>query len=137
MTETVLRLEGVGKTYRLGKTSGAATIQGRWKAWRKGEGGGAPTSFQALQDINLDIHKGERVALLGRNGAGKSTLLKLLARITAPTEGTIYINGRVRTQRLAISLCQVSENSPPNRTYTSRCIRLSSCQSNFPACNLS
>lgn len=30
MTETVLRLEGVGKTYRLGKTSGAATIQGRW-----------------------------------------------------------------------------------------------------------
>ena len=95
MTETVLRLEGVGKTYRLGKTSGAATIQGRWQAWRKGEGGGAPTSFQALQDINLDIHKGERVALLGRNGAGKSTLLKLLARITAPTEGTIYINGKI------------------------------------------
>ena len=47
------------------------------------------------------------------------------------------IKGRVRTQRLAISLWQVSENSPPNRTYTSRCIRLSSCQSNFPACNLS
>ena len=44
---------------------------------------------------------------------------------------------RVRTQRLAISLWQVSENSPPNRTYTSRCIRLSRCQSNFPACNLS
>ena len=44
---------------------------------------------------------------------------------------------RVRTQRLAISLWQVSENFPPNRTYTSRCIRLSRCQSNFPACNLS
>ena len=48
-----------------------------------------------------------------------------------------YWSSRVRTQRLAISLWQVSENSPPNRTYTSRCIRLSSCQSNFPACNLS
>ena len=57
MAETVLRLEGVGKTYRLGKTSGAATIQGRWPAWRQGEGCGASTSFQALQDINLDILK--------------------------------------------------------------------------------
>lgn len=95
MTETVLRLEGVGKTYRLGKTSGAATIQGRWQAWRRGEGGGVPASFPALQDIQLEIHKGERVALLGRNGAGKSTLLKLLARITAPTQGTISIKGRI------------------------------------------
>ena len=95
MTETVLRLEGVGKTYRLGKTSGAATIQGRWQAWRRGAGDGAPASFQALQDIHFEIYKGERVALLGRNGAGKSTLLKLLARITAPTQGTISIKGRI------------------------------------------
>ena len=95
MTETVLRLEGVGKTYRLGKASGAATIQGRWQAWRRGEGDGAPASFQALQDIHLEIYKGERVALLGRNGAGKSTLLKLLARITDPTQGTISIKGRI------------------------------------------
>lgn len=95
MAETVLRLEGVGKTYRLGKTSGAATIQGRWQAWRKGEKNSGPTSFQALQNVNLDIHRGERVAILGRNGAGKSTLLKLLARITAPTQGTIYINGKI------------------------------------------
>lgn len=46
MTETVLRLEGVGKTYRLGKTSGAATIQGRWQAWRKGEGGALLPPFR-------------------------------------------------------------------------------------------
>lgn len=95
MTETVLRLEGVGKTYRLGKTSGGATLQGRWQAWRAGEKREGQTSFQALQDVNLDIHRGERVAILGRNGAGKSTLLKLLARITAPTQGAIYIKGRV------------------------------------------
>lgn len=95
MAETVLRLEGVGKTYRLGKTSGAVTLQGRWQAWRSGEGGGKATSFQALQDVNLDIHQGERVAILGRNGAGKSTLLKLLARITAPTQGTIYMKGKI------------------------------------------
>lgn len=95
MAETVLRLEGVGKTYRLGKTSGAATIQERWQAWRNGELGGGTTTFQALEDINLEIHKGERVALLGRNGAGKSTLLKLLARITAPSQGKIYIKGKI------------------------------------------
>lgn len=95
MTETVLRLEGVGKTYRLGKTSGGATLQGRWQAWRAGEKREGQTSFQALQNVNLDIHRGERVAILGRNGAGKSTLLKLLARITAPTQGAIYIKGRV------------------------------------------
>lgn len=95
MAETVLRLEGVGKTYRLGKTSGGATLQGRWQAWRAGERREGPTSFQALQDVNLDIHRGERVAILGRNGAGKSTLLKLLARITAPTQGTIYIKGKI------------------------------------------
>ena len=51
------------------------------------------------------------------------------------TEGEY--SSRVRTRRLTISLWQVSENSPPNRTYTSQRIRLSRCQSNFPACNLS
>jgi len=51
--------------------------------------------------------------------------------------GAKLVSSRVRTRRLTISLWQVSENSPPNRTYTSRCIRLSRCQSNFPACNLS
>ena len=70
-------------------------IQERWQAWRKGGKKEKSTSFRALRDINLDIHKGERVAILGRNGAGKSTLLKLLSRITAPTQGTIYIDGRI------------------------------------------
>lgn len=95
MAETVLRLEGVGKTYRLGKTSGASIIQERWKSWRRGDVKEQAATFQALQDINLDIRKGERVAILGRNGAGKSTLLKLLARITAPSQGTIYIKGNI------------------------------------------
>ena len=45
------------------------------------------------------------------------------------------ITGRVSAQRLAALLRQVSKRSPPNRTYTSRCIRLSRYQSNFPLCS--
>jgi len=51
--------------------------------------------FWALDDINFEVLKGDRVGVIGRNGAGKSTLLKLLSRITEPTVGKISINGRI------------------------------------------
>lgn len=52
-------------------------------------------SFMALDDINFEVYEGERLGIIGGNGAGKSTTLKLLSRVTAPTEGKIYINGRI------------------------------------------
>jgi lipopolysaccharide transport system ATP-binding protein len=51
--------------------------------------------FWALKDISFDIKQGDRVGIIGKNGAGKSTLLKILSRITAPTEGTIRIKGKI------------------------------------------
>lgn len=65
--ELILRLRNVGKQF------GAVT---------------------ALEDIELDVHAGEVVALVGDNGAGKSTLVKVLAGVHQPTSGTIEYLGK-------------------------------------------
>lgn len=48
----------------------------------------------ALDDVSLEVQKGEVVALIGENGAGKSTLMKILGGVTARDSGTIRIEGR-------------------------------------------
>lgn len=53
------------------------------------------TVVQALKDVSLEIHPGDRVGLMGHNGAGKTSLLRLLAGIYEPTAGQIRIRGRV------------------------------------------
>ncbi len=52
-------------------------------------------SVRALNEITLDIEKGDRVAIIGANGAGKTTLLKVLARIYEPTTGSIKTSGAI------------------------------------------
>lgn len=51
--------------------------------------------FWALQNISLDIKKGESVGIIGLNGSGKSTLLKLIAKVLKPTKGTVDVFGSV------------------------------------------
>lgn len=51
--------------------------------------------FWALRDINLEVRRGEAVALIGNNGAGKSTLLKIIARVQRPTSGRIVVRGMI------------------------------------------
>lgn len=68
--DLILRLRGVGKQF------GAVT---------------------ALEDIALDVHAGEVVAIVGDNGAGKSTLVKVLAGVHQPTSGTIEYLGKTVT----------------------------------------
>lgn len=51
--------------------------------------------FWALQNISLEVRRGEIVGILGFNGAGKSTLLKIIAGIFKPTQGTVTIRGEL------------------------------------------
>ena len=51
-------------------------------------------AVSALTDIDLDVHAGEVVALVGDNGAGKSTLVKILAGVHQPSSGTVNFRGR-------------------------------------------
>ncbi len=53
-----------------------------------------PNKVQALNDITLNIQKGEFVFLVGPSGAGKSTLTKLICREELPSRGQVIVNGR-------------------------------------------
>jgi ABC-2 type transport system ATP-binding protein len=51
------------------------------------------SGFKALNDINLEIHRGEIFALLGPNGAGKTTLISIICGIANPTSGSVSVDG--------------------------------------------
>src|SRR5690242_17778359 len=48
-------------------------------------------TLDVLKGVNLDLHKGENIAVMGRSGSGKSVLIKLIAGILLPDKGTIEI----------------------------------------------
>ena len=99
----MIRISGLKKKYRLGRI-GADTLQGALKELRERRKDPSAAKrarseknkvFFALNGVDLTVRKGETLGIIGRNGAGKSTLLKILSRITAPTEGTVDLYGRV------------------------------------------
>ena len=53
------------------------------------------TEFWALQDISLQVKKGEALGIVGLNGSGKSTLLKIIAGIMKPTTGNVTVQGSI------------------------------------------
>ena len=105
--ELMLKVENVSKVYKLGEIGGTTlrdelqrlgakirhkpdpTKKVGAKDYNKGE------KFKALDNVSFEVKKGERIGIIGHNGAGKSTLLKLISRVTGPTSGNIYMNGRV------------------------------------------
>lgn len=107
MSDTVVKIEGLKKQYCLGAVGGktlSADLQTWWAKVRGKENPNAMIGvdeskygekFWALNDIDLEIKQGEAVGIIGHNGAGKSTLLKILSRVTAPTEGTVRMKGRI------------------------------------------
>lgn len=57
-----------------------------------------PNGGEVLQDINLDIRPGEKIALIGASGGGKSTLVQVLIGLYPPTSGMVYFDGRPMDQ---------------------------------------
>jgi NitT/TauT family transport system ATP-binding protein len=56
--------------------------------------GTGPTAVTALEGIDMTIRQGEFVSLIGPSGCGKSTLLRLIGDLTAPTSGSVRVNGK-------------------------------------------
>jgi len=72
----LLSVEGISKTFQLPR--------------HKGE----PSSFQALQDVSLEVYPGQTVAIVGESGSGKSTALRIALGLEQPTEGRIVFDGQ-------------------------------------------
>lgn len=104
MSNQVIRVENISKNYRIGlppkqKQGGKAFLQkitGSFDYLTSTLRQATDAEILwALRDVSFEVEQGEVVGLIGRNGAGKSTLLKILSRITEPTAGRAFLNGRV------------------------------------------
>lgn len=105
MSDVALRTVGLSKMYHIGaqrekyRTLRDTLAKAARRPIERLRHPGAAThtsqELWALRDIDLEVHRGEVLGIIGRNGSGKSTLLKVLSRITEPTEGRVEIRGRV------------------------------------------
>jgi len=90
MNDTVISVRDVSKCYRVFDDQRSRLFHALWPQYDNGM-----QEVWALKDINVDIKRGEAVAIIGRNGGGKSTLLEILTGTLTPTRGEVKVNGRV------------------------------------------
>jgi len=106
---TVIKIDNLFKEYKLGVIGRGTLYRDLQSWWANFRGQEDPntmighsnsqslkgSNILALNDINLNVNKGEILGIIGSNGAGKSTLLKILSKVTSPTKGSIKFKGRV------------------------------------------
>lgn len=88
--ENAIEVRNMSKRFKVDYDK-AHTLKDKLLFWRTSH----VEVHEVLKNINMDIKKGETVALIGTNGSGKSTLLKLMTKIIFPNEGTIETNGKL------------------------------------------
>ena len=89
-SESIIEVRGMGKVYPMYDKPHHRLMQmlvGGNRRWYR--------EFEALRDINFNVHRGETVGIVGRNGSGKSTLLQIICGTLAPSTGEVYVRGRV------------------------------------------
>jgi lipopolysaccharide transport system ATP-binding protein len=99
VSDVALRMEQVYKKFRKGEVYNSLrdlipALTGRMfrqQELREND----KREFWGLQDLSLDVMRGEAFGIIGPNGAGKSTALKILSRIMKPTKGRVVVNGRL------------------------------------------
>lgn len=87
--ECVIEIKNLRKDYKMYKTKKARLLEAVLPFYQNHD------TFSAINDLNLEIHKGEVLGILGKNGAGKSTLLKMITGVVTPTSGTLKVNGKI------------------------------------------
>ena len=90
-THVIINLKDVSLSYKPSLNSANSVKDLYLRAFKKKN---KPEISFALSNINLSIHRGQVIGIVGRNGAGKSTLLKLLSKILVPSTGSIQISGK-------------------------------------------
>ena len=90
MENTVIKVINMSKSFKLNSDK-PHTLKERLVYGRNNK----KEYRQILKNINIDIQKGETVALIGTNGSGKSTLLKLMTKIIYPTKGKLITKGKL------------------------------------------
>lgn len=88
--ENAIEVRNMTKQFKV-EYDKANTLKTKMIFWNRKK----PEYHKVLKNINLNIKKGESVALIGTNGSGKSTLLKLMTKIIYPNEGTIETDGKL------------------------------------------
>lgn len=93
---TAISARGIGKRYEVARGSSRGALYDKVGAMLSRRPSRDEKGWMwAIRDVDLELSQGEIFGVIGRNGSGKTTLLKILARVTAPTEGFAQIRGRV------------------------------------------